>query len=281
MDVERDAWTRRDLPAGGGALLAVFARGAGPPLVILPGGPGGYGWLYRHLLAPLAITHTLVSHDARGCGESTPGDSLSMADDLADLGVVLEDLGTPAVLLGHSYGGMLALQVAAVEPARVRGLVLVATFERYGSLVEGGRRARAGLSAEDAAAEASLLGKLMRGCATPAEHAAYRARTAGRSLHAPVDPALVALQDVAYPVRLAVQSDIYTYDVREALPGLEIPALVIAGRHDPLCGEAPRRLAEALPRARFLELEGCGHHPLLEETATVLGHVTGWLADLP
>jgi pimeloyl-[acyl-carrier protein] methyl ester esterase len=68
-------------------------------------------------------------------------------------------------------------------------------------------------------------------------------------------------------------------DLRDALPRIALPSLVVAGEHDRLTPpEAGRALAASLPAARFRLVERSGHAPFLSHPAEVLGEVTGFLA---
>ncbi len=111
------------VPAPGGATA--------PPIVFLHGGPGGY--VHSSIvatLAPLAAAgHDLYFYDQVGSGLSDrlpkPKD-YSFQKHVADLDEILrEELAAPQVILiGHSYGGMLAAEYVALHPERVERLVL-------------------------------------------------------------------------------------------------------------------------------------------------------------
>jgi pimeloyl-ACP methyl ester carboxylesterase len=103
-----------------------------PPLVLVHGAWGG-GWVWRRVLAPLrAAGHEVHALTLTGDGERahlrTPDIGLQThIDDV--LGLVLAEELQDAVLVGHSYGGMVITGAAAAlrarEPARVRSLVYV------------------------------------------------------------------------------------------------------------------------------------------------------------
>ncbi|TPW12718.1 MAG: alpha/beta hydrolase fold protein [Acidimicrobiaceae bacterium] len=93
----------------------------------------------------LAGHHRVVSYDRRGHTASTAPDRQgSIADDVADLVAVLDHIGVPAVLVGHSYGATVCLLTALDHPALVVGAVvheppLFATLKghpQYGPLLE-------------------------------------------------------------------------------------------------------------------------------------------------
>jgi pimeloyl-[acyl-carrier protein] methyl ester esterase len=68
-------------------------------------------------------------------------------------------------------------------------------------------------------------------------------------------------------------------DLRDVLPRIAVPALVLAGEHDRLTpAAAARELAMALPVARFKLIERSGHAPFLSHPGEVLAEVTAFLA---
>ena len=253
--------------------LAARTHGEGPTIIVSPGGPGGHGRLWDAVLAPLAASHRLVLWDYRGCGDSSPSEDCSMATDRDDLAAVADALGGDRpVLLGHSYGGMLSLLLALdAPPGSLGGLVLVNTLAGYGDLVAGSKRRAAALSPEDQARAGDLLGRLVRGQASPEERAEHRRLTGHLGFHDPSLAEPVAdLQHTNYPVRLAVQRDIYTYDTRPRLGELTLPVLVTGSAHDLTCGDVPREIAAAIPGARYEHFEASAHAPHVEERARFL-----------
>jgi pimeloyl-[acyl-carrier protein] methyl ester esterase len=90
--------------------------------------------------------------------------------------------------------------------------------------------------------------------------------------HGPPDPrALVAGLEI-----------LRTTDLRDSLPDIALPTLVIAGERDRLTpAGAGRALAAALPQARFREIPRSGHAPFLSHGTEVLGEIQGFLRRRP
>ena len=110
-----------------GVRISVNTEGHGPVLVFI------HGWVNDQTVwAPLAENlmddHEVTTWDLRGHGksDSPPAGQYSRQHALADLSAVLDTLGCPVVLVGHSLGGYLALAHALAHPEDVAGLVLVA-----------------------------------------------------------------------------------------------------------------------------------------------------------
>lgn len=114
-------WTR------GQITLAYADEGAGPLVVTVHGVPGGRRD-FRRLAAELTGRFRVVRLDLPGFGDSPPAPAVdSPASAAACVAEFLADLGEPAILVGHSMGGAVALRVAVAAPARVRGLALLAS----------------------------------------------------------------------------------------------------------------------------------------------------------
>lgn len=103
--------------------------GAGPPVVLLPGG-GGWRLTFDAMIAELSDTHTVYALDPPGQGGTRVLDAGFGYDvDATTHAVadVLDALGlAPAAVVGHSWGGGLALRLAELHPDRVSRLGLLA-----------------------------------------------------------------------------------------------------------------------------------------------------------
>jgi pimeloyl-[acyl-carrier protein] methyl ester esterase len=255
--------------------LHVEIRGEGPDLVLLHGWAlhgGMWGpWLDR--LADHARLHVL---DLPGHGRSrwpVP------THDLSGLArAVFARIPRGAAVLGWSLGGMLALELARQHPRHVRALILMATTPKFlaGPDWEHGLQPAVldefthGLAQDYRRTVQNFLALQTRGD----EHALETLRMLRGKLasHGEPDPrALAAGLDV-----------LRSADLRDALPRLAVPALVIAGEHDRLTPPgAGRELAAQLPMARFRLVARSGHAPFLSHPDEVLAEVRGFLARHP
>jgi len=124
---------------------------SGVPLVLLHGGPGIPGGSYAGLMAQLADRRPVVRYDQLGCGRSDrPNDpSLWRVQTFVDeLAALREKLGLERIhLLGHSWGGMLALEYLLTRPKGVRSLVLSSSLSNTQFWVEETRRLRSEMPA--------------------------------------------------------------------------------------------------------------------------------------
>lgn len=176
-----------------------------------------------------------------------------------------------AVLVGHSMGGMIALQAAVRFPERISGLVLACCTPAFGA--PAGPLQQAFL--------ARRLGPLDDG-ATMRELAVELIPT---MVGPGADPVVVRdavdlMGRIAPASYRAAMRALLGFDQRAALPGLALPALVLAGRHDGVAAPAVlRRMAESLPAATYLEIDA-GHLLPFEEPAAFAAAVREFLAGL-
>ena len=103
--------------------------GAGLPTIVLTHGLAAAEGIWSAQVAALSARHRVLTWDLRGHGRSAPvPEPCTIADLAADLRVVLDRAGIErALVLGHSAGGVVAMQFALDHPRRTAGLVLVGT----------------------------------------------------------------------------------------------------------------------------------------------------------
>jgi pimeloyl-ACP methyl ester carboxylesterase len=226
----------------------------------------------------LSVDFRCVLMDQRSHGRSgtaSHGD-LSLRAMGRDVGAVLDVVAVdrPVIVIGHSMGAMAAIALAEQRPelfgSRIRGLVLVGSSSAdllrgaMGSITELLRPRLGTFSA--AARRVDRLRKAVM--ASPGDIRAAAVRLTQFGPDAP--PHLVE-----HVVRLAerASSDVWTdglaglmeMDLRNALPRVKVPALVIVGEHDRVTTPASAvELTGALPDARLIVLNGAGHMPMLE-----------------
>jgi pimeloyl-ACP methyl ester carboxylesterase len=116
------------IPPTTGARLHYEERGSGAPILCIHG-TGSSALAWAPAILRLARHGRVIAYDRRGFSRSrsaAPGGPLSVADHADDAAALLSALGaTPAVVIGRSYGGSVALDLALRYPAYVRALVLL------------------------------------------------------------------------------------------------------------------------------------------------------------
>ena len=123
-----------------GLHVRTFGDPAAPAVVFLHGGPGYNAVSFELAVGPALAEAGLyaVSYDRRGCGRSAAAEgpeAFDMAHAGEDLAAVLEAVGVESPwLIGHSFGGAVALRFDAAHPGRAAGIVLVGAPVRYREL---------------------------------------------------------------------------------------------------------------------------------------------------
>ena len=208
----------------------------------------GTGQLFYRQVPLLAPHHRVATYALRD-------DATSMAELVADLLDVVERVapdGEPAVIVGESFGGALALSFALAHPERVARVVVVNSFARFLPQLRL-RLARLGIRAMPWGAMRLVRRLTAFRLHSPHTHRAEIRRflqlTRGTTRR-------------GYLSRLRILRD---YDVRDRLAELRVPALFVASDRDhlvPAVREATF-MARRAPRAELHVLEGHGHACLI------------------
>lgn len=235
-----------------GCRIAYTVTGSGPAVLFIQGvGVQGDGW--RPQTADLATAYTCLSFDNRGMGHSQPpGAPITVAQMADDARVVLEaEQITAAHVVGHSLGGLVALQLALDARPRVRSLALLCTFT--------GHRTAAPLTAR----------MLWLGLRARVGTRAMRRRGFMQIVLPPGATAdATALADLfghdladQPPVASAQLRALRAADLTDRLRELAgVPSLVVAAAHDPIAPpSAGQALRNGIDGARYVEVPDASH----------------------
>jgi len=246
-------------------------RGCGPPLLLIMG-IGGHLEMWRPLVSELRDFQTIV-FDMPGSGRSpTPRTPMRLGQLAGVVEGLLDHLGVAQVdVLGFSYGGFVAQQLARQDGPRVRRVVLAATSA----------------GALSVPPPAYNIVRMM----TPARYSSEGCfRTVAPSLYGGRIARDAAVLDAHFADRKAQPpsmggylSQLYSAWGWSSLPWLwrlRQPALVIAGADDRLVHVAnARALAALLPDARLHVVAGAGHLLLLDQAAEVAPVIARFLSS--
>lgn len=240
--------------------------------------------------------HRLVFYDLRGHGLSQPkGDAefsiMTMAEDL--LAVIEDRELAEVVVVGHSVGGMIALEMCLAHPEllgeRIKGLVLLNATHRPGveTVVGGATLAKVERLIRrplDAVAKQSDRIEHLRRIIRPSDAAfiAVSVASFGPGASAKqIDFTYDMLADTPVDVIFDLIRSYRSFDVTERLSEVNVPVAVVAGTHDRITvPSASEHIAENLPKAQLHSLEGCGHMSMLERHEEVNEIITDFLADV-
>jgi proline iminopeptidase len=269
-----------------GLSLFVDVLGRGDPLLVMHGGPGADHWTMTPF-RKLADAHTIVLYDHRcnGASELVPVETMTWDNLTADADALREVLGFERwAVLGHSFGGMVALEYALRYPDRLSRLVLLDTGAegRWSTKEAAAELARRGASAR----KVELTRRWFNGEFEPREMpwillrigSAYAAHPG--LLHTARDLARGAWRTKMRPDALihAGRHLLPGWSVMERLGGLTAPTLVIAGSEDFIFPPAHQRELAASIRGSELHLvDDAGHNAHTEQENEVLEVVRRFL----
>lgn len=263
--------------APGGKVWYKIEGGPGVPLLLLHGGPGA-GHDYLEPLAELGDERLVVFYDQLGCGKSEiPNDtSLWVAERFArEVQSVRDALGLERIhLLGHSWGGWLALEYMAGEPSGIVSLTLASTSPSVEAYISGVPELLAGLpqDVQDTIARCEAEGKTDSPEYTAATFAFYQKhlcriepwpdymmRTGMNIQMSPVYHYMWG------PSEFTLTGNLRGWDRTAILPQLDVPTLITAGRFDEMLPSIQTSMRDAIPGAELVMFEESAHSAHAEE----------------
>jgi pimeloyl-[acyl-carrier protein] methyl ester esterase len=253
------------------AQLHVEVVGTGPPLVLLHGW-AMHGGVFAPLVERLRDRRTLHVVDLPGHGLSRGcGVPLALEPCVAAIAARVP----VAPWCGWSLGGLFALHAAATRPRQVPALAMLCASPRFVR----GQDWKHGVAAEIFRDFAAGLRDDYRGTldlfvaleAFGSEHAKDEMRALRGELFARGEPTAAVLADGLELLEAT--------DRRDALPGLQVPSLWLAGRRDRLVDPRAMAAAAALaPGAELHVVEQAGHAPFLTHADAVATRLAAFLA---
>jgi pimeloyl-ACP methyl ester carboxylesterase len=255
--------------------------------MVLHGGPSLASGYLRDALLPLAATHRVVLFDQRGTGASVLPDGTvpTLRQALADIDAVRNHFSAGRmVLLGHSWGGYLAMAYAERHADRLGGLILVSTTEPGRRFAE-----RLAVTLRERRTEADSLELV--GLFTSEGFAGGDSATMNRIYqtmfrHWFGDTAMArqllpgldrAAAERGREAGQALSSDDDGAATWSALDRITAPTLIIHGDQDPEPLDMARDLSIGIPDAELAIMPGVGHFPMLERPEAFLAVVRSFL----
>jgi proline iminopeptidase len=254
--------------------------GTGLPCLVMHGGLGVDHTQFREALDPLGDGIRLVYYDHRGNGRSSrpPMTTLTLEQLAADADALRDQLGLEKVaVLGHSYGGCLALQYALRYPHHLTHLLLVGTTAAWDYtdqiITELQRRAPA----------PEVLTAFLDVPLDDAEFARGQELVAATLGFHHFDPRLAEslFRSTRWSAAACRRSRelMADCDVASRLGEIDVPTLVLVGRHDFFCPPSQAaRLQRGIRGAEMVVFEQSGHYPFAEEPEGFRHAVRKWLA---
>lgn len=271
-------------PVAGGEIVG-WVRGNGPPALLLHGGPGISEYL-AGLAAELAGSMTVARYQQRGLPPSITHGDRSVDGHVADAVAVLDALGWPrAWIIGHSWGGHLAMHLAVARPERVTALV---ALDALGALPDGGAAALGENLSQRLTDEQRVRLDEYSVREEAGEATAQEWLEIFRMLwpHYFADPASASpMPDFRIDLEghLATWSSIAEHyeagTLERGLPLVQMPALFLHGDASPIPYAEAERGAALIEGVRLRILRGVGHFAWLEQPGSVVREVEAMLAS--
>lgn len=273
---------------GQGATLYYEIRGAktGTPLVVINGGPGvDHSYMHSTLhpssaLDELATNRPVIFYDQRGVGRSPAlkaDQSCTVADQVADLEALRAYLRYERInILGHSFGGYLAMAYAARYPERIERLIICdSAAPRFSDTIflfekvfpETNERMKAIKVTDELTKKAAFMQYFSM--------LFYSAKNRDTYL------AAVTTINANDEVAEALWKDLAQLDFTPELPKFRFPTLVMTGRFDMnVAPSVAYNIHKAIPGSRFVVFEQSGHLPFYEEQESFVQTVKSFLIGI-
>jgi proline iminopeptidase len=265
----------------------VLGNGEGTPLIVANGGPG-FDHTYLHLSNAwdtISKGRKVVLYDQRGNGRSSKiasGQSCTLRDQIEDLDALRAHLGVDRIdLLGHSWGGYLAMAYAARYPQHIHQLLIVdSAAPKWSDTVFLFKDVfPEGVEREDAQAFASQMGDAKAASLAVREYLSMLFYSPEKR-----EAALIEMKDTDenQSVNQSINHDLQRFDLNPELPKFHFPTVVMTGRFD--MNVAPivaYKIHKAISGSTFVVFDRSGHMPFYEEPDRFVQTVESFLSSQP
>jgi proline iminopeptidase len=270
--------------------LYVEVVGEGDPLVLMHGGPGLDHWTLEPFRR-CSDRYTLILYDHRCNGASLDAPVATMTWDnlTADADALREHLGFDKwSVLGHSFGGNVALEYTLRYPERVSKLVLLDSGSdgRWPQVNAAAVAETRGFSPQ----KADLVRRWFNGEFEPDEWFSIFSEVGPAYYYEPLDIARMAREMPAMegptfrpePLIFAGQHLLRNWSVTDRLHDIDVPTLVMAGKQDFVYPpEAQHELADGIPGARLKLIDRAGHNPQSERPDETIAALVEFMPAKP
>ncbi|HKL17889.1 MAG TPA: alpha/beta fold hydrolase [Halalkalibaculum sp.] len=272
-----------------GTELYVKAIGSGEPVIVVHGGPVlDHSYLYHHL-EPLSKDYRLIFFDQRLSGRSSADiDSadISLNAFIEDIEALRKELNFGKVhILGHSWGGLLAMKYAIRYPDHVIKLMLINSMAPTSKLWQ---KEVAVLASSSSRADSLQRQKIMQSRNFRENKPQAIEKLLELSFKNQFyDPENAALLDLFVPEDYMKRSRLFgnlmpylsSYDLTDELRKLNIPTLIMYGRAEPAADISGPVLNRLITNATFTLIDESGHFPFIEQPMKFRETVSNFIND--
>lgn len=247
------------------------------PIIVLHGGPGLDGSYLLPQMIQLANCGEVIFYDQRGSGKSLgfalDKQTINMDNFVKDLELIRNHFGSKKIILvGHSWGGLLAMRYATLHQENIAALILVSSapstsggFKLF--IDEYSKRIQTIKSAVD---KIETSDKFKQG--DPTIVAEYFRLIFSKYFYRKYDLNKLTLnftKESALSGRtvgeIIGETYLNNFDLTKDLNGLEMPVLIVHGRNDIVPLETANQTKIAIPGAQIVVLDECDHFPYIEK----------------
>ncbi len=246
-----------------------------PTIILLHGSPGQIS-NWKHLIPCLVEQYRVVAIDQRGYGDSTKPEKVSLEDYLEDLKQVVRKLGLRSdeiVLVGHSFGGLVAQEYASRH--RVLGLVLIGSLTRL----------KPDLLDWIIWHTPPLFWRKLFFTENPLTRRIYRRiffseKTPDHVYEEFIRDNKEYLENLP-PHVFRYLKYFKDYDASKNAPRIEAPTLIIVGSEDKVTPvEESKKLNELIRNSKLIVIEDAGHMILYEKPRELCNYIIGFINEL-
>ena len=253
--------------------LNTFDQGSGAPLLLVHGFPLDHS-MWRGQINDLSSRYRVIAPDLRGFGKSaSQDDKVTMAQFADDLAALLDalDVGEPVTYCGLSMGGYIGWQFVQRHRDRLARLIQCDTKSKPDDDEAQATRMKAAdhvLKHGPETLVATMMPKLFAEANRSSQPDAVEAT---REVMMNTAPSAIAA---------ALRGMAERPDVTNELSQIDLPALILCGEHDAISPpDEMRKIAAAMPQARFVQIDGAGHMAPLEDPQAVNAAIIEFLSD--
>jgi proline iminopeptidase len=262
--------------------------GSGNPLLIINGGPGLNSKGFEPLAKILGETQKAIVYDQRGTGKSNiskvDSSTITMDIMLEDIEKIRKHLGIEKwVVLGHSFGGMLASYYASKFPQQIKGLILSSSggidmelfsvIDILSKLSETEKDSLKYWTAKVAKGDTSYYARYQKGKFLAPAYL-YNKTNVPKVAHR-LTQANFVVNRLVFKNMSAIK-----FDCAEGLKKLDVPVLIIQGKEDIVDISIAEKAHKVFKKSSLVILDKCGHYGWLDQPADYFNAINKYLASL-
>lgn len=270
-----------------GAKIHYRILGDGKPILLLSGGPGFSSDYISPIAEQLSKLFRCILLDQRGTGKSLiqtyDTTSMTISSTLEDIEFLRKYLGYDQwIVLGHSYGGLLASTYASAYPGSVSTIILVGTAGFNKSLWNyfhdniWSRLLPSDRELADYWNDSTIVAKDLRRAIFEYQKAIMPAYFFDRKKSLLFSQQMRP-EDWNIDVFLLIWRDMKNYDASATSRNYKNPVLVLHGRQDPIGESIPHLVSQTYPNSKLVFIDQCGHFPWIEQPKVFFDTVRAFL----